>query len=141
LNAGVFGALLVITRMGYDLHITRRKHWPDKGDDITAEEWLAYVQRDPELRLKPENSPHFAVWSRASGESWLEWSDGQIYTTNPDTVLIDKIVSIARQFDAEVQGDDGEIYQSGTELARQPKPSFGMRVTGWFARSLRFSAS
>jgi hypothetical protein len=41
--------------MGYDLHIRRRKRWPDQGHDISAEEWLAYVRRDKELRLQPEN--------------------------------------------------------------------------------------
>src|SRR6267378_2443183 len=120
--------------MGYDVHITRQKHWPEKGDDITAEEWLAYVQRDSELRLQPENGPHFAEWSGASGDSWLDWSDGQIYTKNPHPALIDKMVTIAREFNAAVEGDDGEIYEGGSEPPRQPTLSFGQRVSGWFTR-------
>jgi hypothetical protein len=120
--------------MGYDLHITRRKYWPDEGDDITAQEWLAYVKQDSELRLQVENGPHFAAWRGASGTAWLDWSDGQIYTKNPDALLIEKMVSIARQFGAQVQGDDGEVYEGGGRPPRQPKPSFSERVAGWIAR-------
>src|SRR5260221_14273274 len=40
--------------MGYDLHITRAEfHATNEGHEITAEEWLRYVQSDPELRLFP----------------------------------------------------------------------------------------
>jgi hypothetical protein len=52
--------------MGYELHITRRKHWTDRRDDITAGEWLAYVRGDSELHLQPESGPSFAVWSGLS---------------------------------------------------------------------------
>lgn len=37
--------------MGYDLHITRKSDWPLRGNDISAEEWRAVVEGDPELRL------------------------------------------------------------------------------------------
>jgi hypothetical protein len=120
--------------MGYDLHITRRRHWPDEGDDITAQEWLAYVKQDSELRLQPENGPSFAEWRGASGTAWLDWSDGQIYSKNPEAALIEKLVSIGRQLGAKVQGDDGEVYEGGGRPPRQPLPSFSERVTGWFAR-------
>ncbi len=43
--------------MGYDLHITRRAHWSDDGDDISAEESLALVATDPELQLGVANGP------------------------------------------------------------------------------------
>jgi hypothetical protein len=92
--------------MGYDLHITRRKRWTDNGDDITGDEWLAYVKGDSELHLQPESGPYFAVWRGPSelDEPWLDWSDDQIYSKNPDFTLIDKMVAIAQQFDAAVQG-------------------------------------
>lgn len=122
--------------MGYDLHITRRKHWTNKGDDITGEDWLAYVQGDSELRLRPEDGPYFAVWSGPSAldEPWLDWSDGQIYSKNPDCKFIDKMVAIAQQLDAAVQGDDGEIYERGDQAPRQPEITIGGRVVGWFSR-------
>ncbi len=106
--------------MGYDLHITRREHWADAGDDISGDEWLTVVATDPELQLQVENGPYFAVWSQHSseGDHWLSWSDGQIDTKNPTNALIDKMVEIARELGAEVQGDDGEIYTSSTHLPR-----------------------
>jgi hypothetical protein len=122
--------------VGYDLHITRRKQWSATGHDISAEEWLAYVERDGELRLRPEDGPHVAIWSGPSelDDPWLDWSDGQIETKNPDPALIDKMVTIARAFGATVQGDDGEIYDSGASPGRQPRRSVAERVGAWFAR-------
>ena len=104
--------------MGYDLHITRRNDWSANGYDITAAEWLAYVERDPELSLWPENGPHMARWSGKSkhSEPWLDWFKGNIYSKNPDEALIQKMVHIARALDAKVQGDDGEIYQREPSL-------------------------
>ena len=67
--------------MGYELHITRRKFWFDKGDDITLEEFVRYVRGDADFRYPGQNGDdHYANWrSPKSGyESWLCWSDGQI---------------------------------------------------------------
>jgi hypothetical protein len=106
--------------MGYDLHITRRVHWSDDGDDISAEEWLALVATDPELQIETANGPYFAIWSRPllDGHHWLTWSTGQISTKNPDDVLIDKMVEISRKLGARVQGDDGEIYRNNAHRPR-----------------------
>jgi hypothetical protein len=122
--------------MGYDLHITRRKQWSSKGKDITSDEWLTYVQRDPELRLQPENGPYFFVWSGGSTLEcpWLDWWEGNIYTKNPDAALVEKMVAIARQLGAKVQGDDGEIYDQGSDAPRQPYLSLKARVADWFGR-------
>jgi len=100
--------------MGYDLHITRRNDWSATGNDITAAEWLAYVERDAELSLWPANGPYMVRWSGKSKhpEPWLDWFKGNVYSKNPDEALIKKMVQIARAFDARVQGDDGEIHQS-----------------------------
>lgn len=116
--------------MGYDFHITRRKHWTDTGSDITADEWLAYVQRDSELSLRADSGRCFAEWRDGS---WLDWSDGVIFTKNPDDALVAKMLAVARQFDATVQGDDGEIYD-GSESPRQPQISLGSRIAGWFSK-------
>lgn len=106
--------------MGYDLHITRRLHWYEEGNDITSEEWLSLIARDSELQLQPENGPFFIIWNgQSSLESpWLNWSNGQIYTKNPDDALIDKMVIIAHKLGAKVQGDDGEIYNSHLDAHR-----------------------
>ncbi len=111
--------------MGYDFHITRREHWSDDGDEITAAEWLGHVERDSELQLSPDRGPYFTMWHGECEyeEPWFDWKDGQIYTKNPDKAIIDKMLAMARDFGAKVQGDDGETYESG-EQAYQPPPAF-----------------
>ena len=106
--------------MGYDLHITRRRDWSDTGLDIPATEWLSVVASDPELRLDTNQGPCFAVWSGPSQHAapWLDWRDGQIFTKNPDAPLIDKMIQLAQVLGANVQGDDGELYRSGTQRPR-----------------------
>ena len=38
--------------MGYDLHVTRADDWTEsESSPITLNEWLAYVEEDPEMRL------------------------------------------------------------------------------------------
>ena len=104
--------------MGYDLHITRRKHWSLSGNDIATAEWLAYVARDPELSLWRENGPYMARWNgkSASPDSWLDWFRGNVYTKNPDEALILKMVRIAKELEGQVQGDDGEIYRNSRDV-------------------------
>jgi hypothetical protein len=125
--------------MGYELHITRAKSWAQNTKHrISVEEWLAYVAKDPELSLSRENGPYFVKWSGKSklNETWLDWHDGNIETKSPDEALIDKMVAIARELGATVQGDDGEIYQSGHEPPRHPQPSVFDRLSSWL-RALR----
>src|SRR5262245_65787077 len=100
--------------MGYDLHITRAQHWTDDEPVITADEWLACVDEDPELRLAGYNGPYFALWSGQSKypDPWFDWSLGRVHTKNPDPPIIGKAVAIATRLGATVQGDDGEVYLS-----------------------------
>lgn len=39
--------------MGYEIHITRATddRFANEGHEITAEEWLALIERDPQLQL------------------------------------------------------------------------------------------
>src|SRR5688500_5284834 len=99
--------------MGYDLHITRADDWAQNdGAEISAEEWLALVQSDPELTLEPGAGPYFARWSGPSRypDPWLDWSEGNVNTKNPDSALLRKMVQLASRLGARVQGDDGELY-------------------------------
>ena len=98
--------------MGYDLHITRAQHWSDDEPAITADEWLAYVHRDPDLRLAAYNGSYFALWAGASEnpDPWFDWSSGRVHTKNPDPPIIAKAIAIAAHLKAAVQGDDGEVY-------------------------------
>ena len=38
--------------MGYEIHITRKMEWFDKGGpNISLEDWKAYISSDPDMRL------------------------------------------------------------------------------------------
>lgn len=105
--------------MGYDLHITRAAHWADNDDtQISRREWLGIIQADPELTLLPGTGPCFAVWSGPSHlvEPWLDWLAGNVYTKNPDSALLRKMIRVAERLGARVQGDDGELYTGDEPL-------------------------
>jgi hypothetical protein len=58
-----------------------------------------------------------ARWSGKSKHSdpWLDWFKGNIYTKNPDEALTGKMIHIARELGAKVQGDDGEMYAAESQ--------------------------
>jgi hypothetical protein len=99
--------------MGYDLHITRAADWTESEDaPITAEEWLVVVAADPEMTIFSANGPYFAVWNGTGqlAESWLDWSEGQVFTKNPTRRELAKMLQIAGRLGAKVIGDEGEVY-------------------------------
>src|SRR4029077_14164941 len=102
--------------MAYQLYITRRKFRYDDGDDIPAEEWLRFVQSDPELRHMPELGKYYARGCGRSRnpEPWLDWFDGNIYSKGPDEAILGKMLQIAAALNAKVQGDSEEIYRSAS---------------------------
>lgn len=102
--------------MGYELHITRRKQWMDDGDDISKEEFIAYVRSDPEFAYPGEGGDDMADWKSPTGgyTTWLWWFEGRVVTKNPEAEFVDKMVAVAKKLNAKVQGDDGETYQSST---------------------------
>jgi hypothetical protein len=105
--------------MGYDLHITRADfHAINDGREITADEWMRYVESDSELHSLPENGAYFVKWSGKSKypDPWLDWSGGNIYSKNPDKAIVAKMLQIAQRLGARVQGDDGEFYEDTSEI-------------------------
>jgi hypothetical protein len=108
--------------MGYDLHITRREDWTDSGSDITIDEWLSYVARDPllELDLTGDNGPYFVLVKGTSPDpdldDWLNWHDGKLYSKSPRKKLVERMIKIAEDFEAKVQGQDGELYLDSSEV-------------------------
>jgi hypothetical protein len=113
--------------VGYDVYITRKESWfEEEGPAIDQEEWLTLVKQDPELRLEPAEGPYHAVWNGPSEdpdlEPWLDWWEGNIFTTSPDAPLIDKMVELARSLGAKVQGDDLKIYTGESRNGRLPPP-------------------
>jgi hypothetical protein len=107
--------------MGYDLHITRAKHWAESEQDpIAPGEWLALVEKDPELTIDPRgNGSYFALWLAhwVGGDyPWFDWFQGDIRTKYPDWKTLGKKLEIARQLQAQVQGDEGEVYSHPEDL-------------------------
>jgi hypothetical protein len=125
---------LVIVRteniMGYDVHITRATDWTNSDSNpITLDEWLAYIESDPEMRLdgfaEPSTpagdriryeNPGLAVWIKRPGhdqddnQAWFDHSGGRIVVKSPDNAILAKMCAIAEKMGARVQGDDGEYY-------------------------------
>jgi hypothetical protein len=107
--------------VGYEFHITRAENWVESDQrPITAEEWLALVDADPDLGIDDQNGPYFAVWSGPCSYpdgGWFDWSDGFISTKNPDRAILGKMLRLAAQLGAVVQGDDGEVYSEVSQLS------------------------
>ena len=107
--------------MGYELYITRADSCTRSGHAlIGADEWLAIVEEDSELRLAGYNGPYLALWNGPSKypDPWLDWFNGRIYSKNPDDVLIEKMAQIAARLEAKLLGDDGESYVGRDDLNR-----------------------
>lgn len=104
--------------MGYDIHITRADNWEDNaGREISAREWLSFVDSDSELERDPSNGD-FAVYWRAPQSppgAWFDWYAGNVFTTNPEPATIEKAVSIAAQLGGRVQGDDDQVFAPAPE--------------------------
>jgi hypothetical protein len=116
--------------MGYEVHITRAELWTDSDVvPIRLEEWLAYVEHDPEMRLDgfAEAQTTAGDWIRVDDESmsvwtkwskhgvggsmaWFSWFEGGVGVCHPDKEILDKMRQIAAYFHANVIGDDGEKY-------------------------------
>jgi hypothetical protein len=126
--------------MGVDFYITRAEFFADNDrDPISPEEWLAYVARDPELRLYPVNGPHYVLWSGPSAyeEPWLDWSQGNIITKWPDTALYRKMLSVAGKLGAQIQDDNGTVYSLPTDWEFDPgnhPPSTRASRESWWRR-------
>ena len=105
--------------MGYDLRITRATDWSENiGVEISTEEWMAVVRADMELVTDPANGP-YAV--RCGPSCWLDWFEGNVFTTDPDHRTVQKMLAIAKTLSAAVQGDGGEFYDSANQWSRRKR--------------------
>lgn len=117
--------------MGYDIHITRQQNWFDEDETkhISLKEWTDFVAADPDMRLDNYaeatttngdtirvESEGLSVWTKYSGNglndnyAWFDYNRGNIVCKNPDDEIIHKMLDIAEQLQAKVQGDEGEVY-------------------------------
>lgn len=127
--------------VGYDVHITRKQRWSDEnGPEILLVEWLEIVRSDREMRfdgyaetrlgdgsiLRIENEG-LSVWTAYSrhgedGMAWFSFHQGNVIVKNPDPEFLQKMWSLAQALSAEVQGDDGELYDgSGRQVRMTPQ--------------------
>ena len=126
--------------MGYDLRITRNVHAAEEGPEISRDEWLAVIAGDEELSLEKEDTGGDFVGANWKGEGGvLWWNGGDIVSKYPEAPLIVKMVQIARRLNAQVQGDDGEIYgEDGTPVEPEgpaiptAAPGIFTRIGKWF---------
>ncbi|HBF35454.1 TPA: hypothetical protein DDW35_12905 [Candidatus Sumerlaeota bacterium] len=136
--------------MGYDLHITRKGNWSENGPDIALEEWVRRAESDPSLQITDSFSADFsdgsrltysseglALWNGHSSENPIpfDFRGGQIVVKNPDEEIVQKMVLLAGELDATVQGDEGEKYPLEKE-AVSPADSKSSRSPGRVAVSV-----
>lgn len=110
--------------MSVELYITRAEFWAQNDDcPITPEEWLAYIARDPELKLDKKHGKHFALWLGKSEyeEPWLDWSHGNISSKWPDTALFKKMLKVAKDLGAKIQDDEGNEYSKPGDWVFSPR--------------------
>lgn len=117
--------------MGYNVYITRQKHWADSeaSNFITLEEWTSIVSSDPEMRLDNyaetvSNNGEIiriereglTVWTGFPDDgidgnhAWFDFFNDNIVVKNPTDEIIEKMISLASLLKAEVVGDDGGYY-------------------------------
>lgn len=113
--------------MAYDIHITKRKNWFDKGFDISLEEWKKLLEIDSELipsdKVEGETKDGdkfvyvlkgslLAKWVNPITHNvvWFNYHNGIVDVSNPDDSTIKRVKDIASKLNAKVQGDELEIY-------------------------------
>jgi len=107
--------------MGYELNIQRE----EENGLITKEEWITYINSDPEFERIEEfsaslgtdeiltvSTPNSGLWKTRKGEVPFTYYEklGWISVKNPELWMIEKMISIAKNLNAEVQGEEGEKY-------------------------------
>ncbi len=98
----------------------------NRGQQIGENEWLALAAADRELALDPAHGP-FAVRYRTA--AWFDWFEGNVFTTDPDRATVTKMLDLAHQLAAIVQGDDGEIYETAQQWPRRRPGGSGLATS------------
>ena len=112
--------------MGYELRITRDIELEKQTDKrISEDEWKSLVAIEQDMGLTgvaeittPDGftitytNPLLAVWAGhlKYEKIWFDYFEGSISVNNPDEIIIEKMIELAKKLDARVQGDDGELY-------------------------------
>ncbi|WP_299161146.1 hypothetical protein [uncultured Tenacibaculum sp.] len=107
--------------MGYELCIKRK----EESQKITKEEWSEYIKSDSQFEPIEEfsakinendaftvSTPNAGLWKSDEGEVPFTFYEecGEITVKNPDNRIIEKMILIANELNAIVEGEEGEIY-------------------------------
>jgi len=99
--------------MSYNLHISRKEFYVNEdGEDIKQEDFDECIKGEDIEKVGDDEY----VWRDVSDKDlegvsfWYENEFGSITTKNPELKTIKKMCILAKKLKAEVQGDDGEIY-------------------------------
>ncbi len=123
--------------MGYEVYITLKEAWFDEeGDAISLDDWLAYVEQDPDMRADgyaeartPDGhtirleDPGIAVWTAYSGhdddgnKAWFMHREDCVSVKNPDAEIRRKMHAVATSLGGTLQGEEGEAYGADGEAA------------------------
>jgi hypothetical protein len=97
---------------GYDVHVTRHRHWYDvNGPKISLGDWQRYAKSDPDVSSDAGDSKFFVIRVSGQGVPLLyDRRHGELVVKDPSQAAISKLVQIAQCLHARVQGDDGEFY-------------------------------
>ncbi|MBG6070046.1 hypothetical protein [Micromonospora ureilytica] len=104
--------------MGYELHVTRAaEYYESEEHPIALDEWLAYAERSPTLTQGgwiwwDEDRHPFYVFTCGDGSVVsLTWFEGAIEIKGHfDGDAYREFGGLAEDFQANLQGDDGERY-------------------------------
>ncbi|MFC3903067.1 hypothetical protein SAMN05421749_104149 [Acinetobacter marinus] len=99
---------------GYELHITKKEFFYDEsGACITLQDWENYVESNTSVKRDVFNSEYNYLVNTMDEDIfplWYSEDSCNLSTKNPSPNAIAKLIEIARDLEATVQGDDGEIY-------------------------------
>ena len=133
--------------MEQEMHITRKENWfdSDPKNEISMDEWVACVKMDPEMRLDNFSevtldngetfqyaNPGTAVWigyAENDTKTIFDFLSGNITVKNPTPSAIEKMKHIAFKLGAKLQGDEGEIFETGSISPLVESPQVSMEET------------
>jgi hypothetical protein len=100
--------------MAFQMHIVRQRDYknPEEESNISLDEWLQYINSDPELELLTEEGPGFCQWLEhpKAEVPWFDFGFANIYTKNPDKHTLKKMINISIALNGKVRSDDFEYY-------------------------------
>ena len=106
--------------MGIYVYVTRKEDPLDEeeGNNISAEEWRAVVDADPDLALRdpPDKAQKdrtiYSAWDSYPGgyTAWFGLAFGNIEVKGIDEALLAKLRTFAAKLDGRIVSEEGESF-------------------------------